>query len=209
MFPNLGLDRWTLPISIVAMIITGISPITAPAVAQQAQCGSPTPLPAGKSASEAPGDVRTAAQRAANAVTEPNARLRRFGTQKKGGITVYEFVGRQANGCLIEIDAIRLNRIEEIEQELPSSAQVPEAVHRRLNRELPDFQITLIEQSTRPQSRPRPIPPLEPSHIFYEIRGTCTSANQPYCQAGQAGRAIVKSDGSVFDFFELTNYQKS
>lgn len=201
MFPNLGLDRWTLPISIAVMVITGISPKTAPAVTQQAQCSPPTPPPAGKSASEAPGDVRIAAQRAANAVTEPNARLRGFGTHKKGGITVYEFVGRQANGCLIEVDAIRLNRIEEIEKELPSLAQIPEAVHRRLNRELPDFRITLTEQSTRPQPRPRPVPPLEPSHDFYEIRGTCTSASRPYCQAGQVGRAIVRSDGSVFDFF--------
>jgi hypothetical protein len=206
MFPNLKLDRWILPISIAAITIARINPTTAPAVAQQVQCDSFTPLPAGKSASEAPSDVQTAAQRAANAVTEPNARLGRFNIHTNNGIAVYEFVGRQANGCLIEVDAIRLNRIEEIEKELPSLAQVPVAVHTRLDRELPDFQITLIEQSTRPQPRPRPVPPLEPSRVFYEIRGTCASANRPYCQAGQAGRAVVRSDGSTFDFFELTNY---
>lgn len=202
MFPNLKLNRWTLPISIAAIAVTGISPTTSPAVAQQAQCDPAIPLPAERSASEAPSDVRAAAQRAANAVTEPNARLRRFGTQKNGGVIVYEFVGRQANGCLIEVDAIRLNRIEEIEKKLPSLAQVPDAVHRRLNRELPNFQITLIEQSTRPQPRPRPIPPLEPSRVFYEIEGTCTSTNGPYCQAGQEGEAVIRSDGGTFDFFE-------
>lgn len=201
MFPNLKLNRWTLPISIAAIAITSFSPTTSPVIAQQAQCDSSTPLPAGRSASEAPSDVRAAAQRAANAVTEPNARLRRFGTQTNGGITVYEFVGRQANGCLIEVDAIRLNRIEEIEKELPSLAQVPEAVHRRLNRELPNFRITLVEQSTRPQPRPRPIPPLEPGRVFYEIEGTCTKANPPHCETKQVGEAVIRSDGGTFTFF--------
>ncbi len=207
MFSTSNLNRLALSMSTAAITVIGtFSPITSPVVAQQARCVPPTPI-GGRPISQAPADVRVAAQTAANAATNPDTKLTVFDTEREDGVTIYEFNGRQNNGCQLEIDALRPNKIEEIEKELPVLAQVPLAVRNRLKQQLPNFKVTFIEQSTRPQPQARPFPPIEPSAVLYELEGTCTATNPipgpnpgNYCKAGQTGEATISENGTVFEF---------
>ncbi|MBW4638773.1 MAG: hypothetical protein KME05_11160 [Gloeocapsa sp. UFS-A4-WI-NPMV-4B04] len=118
-----------------------------------------------------------------NAYSAPDVPLTRFISQTTAGVSTVEFEGEIAadNFCNLEVDVIAGTRnIEEIEEQIPGSAyssQVPAVVRQRLQRELPNYSITFIERSTRPQPGPRPVPPLTPNRVVYEIEGSCTGTN--------------------------------
>ena len=206
-------NRWALSISTLAMTVAGTfsSLNAAVVVAPTAACRQGDIVGAG--VSTAPATQGNAAQAASNAYSAPDVPLTRFIRQTTAGVSTLEFEGEIAadNFCNLEVDVIAGTRnIEEIEEQIPGSAyssRVPAVVRQRLQRELPNYSITFIERSTRPQPGPRPVPPLSPSRVVYEIEGRCTGANPipgptagNYCINAQSGEAQISSDGNNFAF---------
>lgn len=236
-------NRWTSSISAAAITVVGIlGSATSPAVAQtQNACNRSTasfnsgtdPLPSPirptgtiSSISGISNSVRiqTAARNAALALypnsSTPNPLFTRYDTENEGAAVgiVYEFRGRQSNGCQLEVDVRQRNpvgtqyRVEEIEQQLPVGRQstlssLPSAVRNRLRSAgftAARFQVVFIERSIRPQPA-RPVPPQGPPitvpvQTFYEIEGGCLSRVPGFCAAGQTGEATINSSGTAFEF---------
>lgn len=241
------LKRWTSSISAAAIAAVGASSfINSPVVAQTAGACNlstsefnsgttalptvirPTGTPAVISGIQNSVAVQSAARDAALAFyannSTPNVLFSRYDSENEGadvGI-VYEFRGRQLNGCQLEVDVRQRNpiggryRVEEIEQQLPIAnqstlPQIPAAVRNRLrsagfaaNR----FQVIFIERSTRPNP-PQYVPPqgppiTVPTQVFYEIEGNCTariaSGSITYCTAGQTGEATINASGTSLVF---------
>jgi len=206
-------NRWALSISTLAITVAGTfsSLNAAVVVAPTAACRQGDIV--GAAVSTAPATQRNAAQAASNAYSAPDVPLTRFIRQTTAGVSTLEFEGEIAadNFCNLEVDVIANTRnVEEIEEQIPGpaySSQVPAVVRQRLQRELPNYRITFIERSTRPQPGPRPVPPLSPSRVIYEIEGSCTGTNPipgpttgNYCINGQSGEAQISSDGNNFVF---------
>lgn len=206
-------NRWALSIFTLAITVAGTfsSLNAAVTVAPTATCKQGDTV--GSGVGTAPATQRTAAQAASNAYSTPDVPLTRFTRQTTGGVSTLEFEGEIAadSFCNLEVDVIANTRnIEEIEEQITGSAyssQVPAVVRQRLQRELPNYRITFIEKSTRPLPGSRPVPPLTPNRVIYEIEGTCTGTNPipgptpgNYCINGQSGEADISSDGNNFAF---------
>lgn len=225
MFSTSRLNRWALSISTAAVTVVGtFSPITiSPVAAQTAPCISNADFNAGtfdirditrtntlnsipnpdKPPANISGASQTAARNAAIAfypTNNPNTLFTRF--DRDG--TTFEFRGKQPNGCQLEVDALQpSNRIEEIEQQIRSSAfntAVPAPVRNRLNQEIPNRTIVFIEKSIRPNRVVGPNDSLNGDPVFYEIEVNCTGPNPPYCAAGQSGEATISANGNNFAF---------
>lgn len=240
-FSDLNLNRWTSSISAAAITLVGIfGPIASPVLAQNA-CNRtnadfisgtdplPNPIRPTGTISPIPGiansvGFQTSARNAALATypnnATPNPLFTRFDVEDEGSAVgfVYEFRGRQPNGCQIEVDVRGRSpvggqyRVEEIEQQLPignqsTLTQLPTAVRNRLRSAgftVGRFQVTFIERSIRPQP-PRPVPPQGPPitvpvQTFYEIEGGCLNAVPGFCARGQSGEATINSNGTAFEF---------
>jgi hypothetical protein len=206
-------NRWALSISTVAITVVGTFSSLNAAVTVSPTAGCRQGDIVGAGVSTAPAIQRSAAQAASNAYSTPDVPLTRFTRQTSGGVSTVELEGEIGadNFCNLEVDVIANTRnIEEIEEQIPGSAyssRVPAAVRQRLQQQLPNYRITFIEKSTRPQPGPRPVPPLTPNRVVYEIEGDCTGTNPipgptagNYCVNGQSGEAQISSDGNNFVF---------
>ncbi len=207
MFSTSRFNRLALSVSTVAFTVVGnFSPLNS-AVLDRAACRRGDIV--GASVTSAPATERAAADRAAVAYSNPDVRLNappaRFERQTSGGVRTVEFANEIAadNFCNLEVDVLAgTNRIEEIEEQLPSLAQLPAPVRSRLQQELPNYTVTFIEKSTRPGNRA--VPPLQPNTVVYEIEGTCNGINRPYCVNGTPGEAQISSNGANFVFTPAT-----
>lgn len=208
MFSTSRLNRLALSVSTAALTVVGtFSPLNS-AVVNKAACKQGDVV--GASVTQAPATERTAADKAAVAYSNPDVRLNappaKFERQtSSSGTKTVEFANEIAadNFCNLEVDVLAgTNKTEEIEEQLPSFSQLPPAVFNRLKRELPNYTVTFIEKSTRPGLRP--VPPLTPNTVVYEIEGTCNGINQPYCTSGTKGEAQISSDGTKFVFEPAT-----
>lgn len=203
MFSISRFNRLALSVSTVAFTVVGnFSPLNS-AVLDRAACRQGDVV--GTSVTSAPATERTAAQKASVAYFNPDVPLNvppaRFERQTSGTVRTVEFANEIAadNFCNLEVDVLAgTNRIEEIEEQLPSLGQLPAAVRSRLQQELPNYTVTFVEKSTRPGNRP--VPPLTPNTVVYEIEGTCNGVNQPYCASGTRGEAQISSNGASFLF---------
>ncbi|HEY9847407.1 MAG TPA: hypothetical protein V6D03_14585, partial [Candidatus Caenarcaniphilales bacterium] len=113
--------------------------------------------------------------------------LVRVSSDREGSTTTYEFSGRQRSGCHLEIDVIAPRQLEEIEIQLPNFTQVPERARRAVNRRLPNFEPSYVEESRRPQANGG-------FAVFYEIEGT---------SKGQGYEATVDANGTSVEVERL------
>lgn len=90
---------------------------------------------------------------------------------------VYEFAGTGADGMGYEVDVMEDGSIEEVEMEIMMEA-VPAEVSAALEAEMPGFEPTYIEESTRPEGV-----------IVYEFEGEFD---------GQTIDAEINADGTGF-----------
>lgn len=196
-------NPWALSISTLAITVAGTFSSLNAAVIVSPTAGCRQGDIVG-SASTAPATQRSAAQAASNAYSTPNVPLTRFSRQTSAGVSTVEFEGEEVNVIA------NTRNIEEIEEQIPGSAyfsRVAAAVRQRLQQQLPNYRITFIERSTRPQPEPRPVPPLSPNRVVFEIEGDCTGTNPipdptagNYCVNGQSGEAQISSDCNNFVF---------
>lgn len=228
------LNRWVLSISTATITVVGtLSSVTvSPAVAQTTPCISDavfntgtfdirditknpdqnlSPIP---NPDPPPSTISSLSQNAAQDAglafypntNTPNILFSRF--DNDGG--VFEYRGRQPNGCLLEVDVESQGVIQEIEQQIRTSnfsTQVPTAVRNRLNQEIPNRTILFIEKSIRPGEPVGPNESLSGFPVFYEIEVRCTGTNPipgptpgNYCVNGQSGEATISANGNNFEF---------
>lgn len=182
MVSALNLNRCTSLVSAAALTVVGtFGSIISPVEAQQQPRCTPQASLTGTPISQAPTALRTAAQTVA---TRRSVTLTIFSV---GSDRVYEFAGRQSNGCLLEIDVFgsgqNSGRIQEIETQRPTLTQVPQAVRTLLNRREPGLRVAFIEQSERPQVSGSVA-------TFYEIEGTRRNGTNIEATINQAGTTI-------------------
>lgn len=147
MFSNFNLSRLALSISVSVITVVGSLPMTSPVNAQQAGCARRT---AGtRPISSVPASIRNFAQRFAPS----NVRLTLLAdVETEDGETIYELRGFQPNGCSVEVDVISRPaplRLDEVETQVPSLAQVPQAIRNAISSRVPGYTPTLIERSRR------------------------------------------------------------
>lgn len=124
---------------------------------------------------EVPEAARTAAQEnAPGGITE----FESVQLDDDGGTETYEFAATKEDGMSIEVDVLADGTVEEIEEEVNMEA-VPQQVSATLDQEVPDFQPTFIEKSTREDG----------SLIVYEFEGQ---------HDGQEVDIEINEDGSGF-----------
>lgn len=229
MFSTSRLNRLALSASTVAITVVGsFSPVIFPIAVQAAPACSPqSPLTGLTLPGNVPAAARTQATRAGNSVANPDVPLTRFTRQVSSGVRTIEQTGRQTatatsavpgNGCLLEVDVVvtgtppneQVVGVEEVEEQIAIQNQstlptLPAAVRNRLRGEgftAARFQVTFLERSRR-YSPPQNFPSnaaIAPDEIIYEIEGTCTANNLPYCTSGQSGEAQISADGTSFLF---------
>jgi hypothetical protein len=90
---------------------------------------------------------------------------------------IYEFAGTTADGMGFEIDVAEDGTIEEIERQIAYDA-LPEAVRAALEAEMPGFEPTYVEESTRADGS-----------VVYEFEGT---------HEGSEIDAEINADGTGF-----------
>ncbi len=218
-----------MSISTAAITAVGsFSPVIFQVAVQAAPACSPQePLTGLALPGNVPAAARTQATRAGNSVANPDVPLTRFSRQVSGGVRTIELTGRQTataasaipgSGCLLEVDVVvtgtppneRVVGVEEIEEQLAIQNQstlptLPAAVRNRLRAEgftAARFRVSFLERSRR-YSPPQNFPSnaaIAPDGVVYEIEGTCTANNLPYCSAGQDGEAQISADGTTFLF---------
>lgn len=224
-----NLSRWALSVSTAAITVVGsFSPVIFPVAVQAAPACSPqSPITGLALPNNVPAAARTQAQRAGNSVANPDVTLTNFSRQISAGVRTIEQRGRQTSplasaipgsGCLLEVDVVvtgtppneQVVGVEEIEEQLAIQNQstlptLPAAVRNRLRAEgftAARFRVSFLERSRR-YSPPQNFPSnaaIAPDAIVYEIEGTCTANNLPYCSAGQSGEADISADGTSFLF---------
>ncbi len=94
------------------------------------------------------------------------------------GTETYEFSGTMEGGMMLEVDVLADGTVEEIERQI-AIEDVPEAVMTTLNAELPGFEPSFIEESTREGG----------ATVVYEFEGTFE---------GEEIDAEINADGTGF-----------
>ena len=105
------------------------------------------------------------------------ATLDTVATDDDEGTMTYELSGTMEDGMTVEVDVLEDGTFEELEREIAMDALPPEVVA-ALEQELPGFQPTTLEESTRPDGA-----------VIYEFEGT---------HEGQEIDAEIQADGTGF-----------
>lgn len=114
-------------------------------------------------------DVPAAVMEAAQAESEAmNVTLEGVQMDDDQGTDTFELSGTMENGMMFEVDVLEDGTVEEIEEEIEMAA-VPEAVAAALDENLPGFEPSFVERSTRPMEDGRVVFEFEGQHEGGEI----------------------------------------
>jgi hypothetical protein len=114
-------------------------------------------------------DVPAAVMEAAQAESEAmNVTLEGVQMDDDQGTDTFELSGTMENGMMFEVDVLEDGTVEEIEEEIEMAA-VPEAVAAALDENLPGFEPSFVERSTRPMEDGRVVFEFEGQHEGGEV----------------------------------------